>query len=100
MSVLNGPGEGTWSVFAQKAVAERDELRSEVARLKDAGEVLVRSMVRMTQERDLAHDHVVMLREALKGYYHECQCQRAVMQDVTKMAYAALRATDGPEDKP
>jgi len=27
MSVLDGPGEGTWSVFAQKVVEERDALR-------------------------------------------------------------------------
>lgn len=25
MSVLDGPGEGTWSVFAQKVVEERDD---------------------------------------------------------------------------
>ena len=29
MSVLNGPGEGTWSVFAGKVVQERDEARRE-----------------------------------------------------------------------
>ena len=33
MSVLEGPGEGTWSVFATKVVEERDTLREEVARL-------------------------------------------------------------------
>lgn len=26
MSTLNGPGEGTWSVFAEKVTEERDEL--------------------------------------------------------------------------
>jgi site-specific recombinase len=34
MSVLDGPGEGTWSVFAAKVVEERDELRAEVERLQ------------------------------------------------------------------
>lgn len=34
MSVRNGPGEGSWSVFAEKVVAERDELRAEVRELK------------------------------------------------------------------
>lgn len=34
MSVLDGPGEGTWSVFAVKVVAERDEARAETARLR------------------------------------------------------------------
>ncbi len=36
MSVLDGPGEGTWSVFAQKVVEERDraiEERDEALRL-------------------------------------------------------------------
>ena len=36
MSVLDGPGEGTWSVFAAKVVAERDALQDEVARLREA----------------------------------------------------------------
>jgi hypothetical protein len=34
MSVRDGPGEGTWSVFAQKVVEERDEARAELAALK------------------------------------------------------------------
>lgn len=34
MSIKDGPGEGTWSVFAMKVVEERDALREEVARLK------------------------------------------------------------------
>lgn len=31
MSVLNGPGEGTWSVFAMKVVEERDAAREALA---------------------------------------------------------------------
>lgn len=34
MSVLDGPGEGTWSVFAAKVVEERDEALEEVRQLK------------------------------------------------------------------
>jgi len=34
VSVLDGPGEGTWSVFAQKVVEERDALREKVASLE------------------------------------------------------------------
>ena len=34
MSVRDGPGEGTWSVFAQKVVEERDAARANVARLE------------------------------------------------------------------
>lgn len=36
MSVLDGPGEGTWSVFAQKVVEERDRAREQVAMLRAA----------------------------------------------------------------
>ena len=31
MSLSDGPGEGTWSVFAQKVVEERDEAREQLA---------------------------------------------------------------------
>ena len=34
MSVLDGPGEGTWSVFAMRVVEERDRLRERVAELE------------------------------------------------------------------
>lgn len=36
MSVLDGPGEGTWSVFAEKVVEERDRAREQVAMLRAA----------------------------------------------------------------
>lgn len=69
MSVLDGPGEGTWSVFAQKVV----------------------------EERDVAREHVAILRKALKAYYHECQCQRTEMDNVNILAYRALRETEPKE---
>jgi hypothetical protein len=34
MSILDGPSEGTWSVFATKVVEERDALREKVASLE------------------------------------------------------------------
>lgn len=34
MSVLNGPNEGNWSVFAEKIVKERDALREELDQLR------------------------------------------------------------------
>lgn len=36
MSVLDGPGEGTWSVFASKVVEERDEARAALAAIHRA----------------------------------------------------------------
>jgi len=32
--ITNGPGEGSWSVFAEKVVEERDAARAEVERLR------------------------------------------------------------------
>lgn len=40
MSVLDGPGEGTWSVFAMKVVEERDEARARVEGLRQQVEAL------------------------------------------------------------
>ena len=45
--VRNGPGEGSWSVFAGKVVEERDEAREEVERLNA-------EVKRLTTERDEA----------------------------------------------
>jgi hypothetical protein len=54
MSVLDGPGEGTWSVFAQKVVEQRDkaiEERNDVfRRLREAE----RRCVSLERERDEA----------------------------------------------
>lgn len=36
MSVRNGPGEGTWSAFAEKMMQERDEAQANVVRLRAA----------------------------------------------------------------
>ena len=36
MSVLDGPGEGTWAVFAEKVVAERDEARAQLRKITGA----------------------------------------------------------------
>jgi hypothetical protein len=57
MSVLDGPGEGTWSVFALKVVEERDELRhklaGEAAHIKSLEGLLVDAV----RERDLIKNH-------------------------------------------
>jgi hypothetical protein len=34
VSVLDGPGEGTWSVFALKVVEQRDAAREEIVQLR------------------------------------------------------------------
>ena len=47
MSTLNGPGEGTWSVFAAKVVEERDRLRG-------VCDLRLHIMERLEKERDEA----------------------------------------------
>jgi hypothetical protein len=63
MSVLDGPGEGTWSVFAQKVVEERDEARHTLGRIAAVlfssrapldDEELVEAMLMVIRERDEA----------------------------------------------
>jgi hypothetical protein len=44
VSIKDGPGEGTWSVFAMKVVEERDALREEVERLCQERERLSASL--------------------------------------------------------
>jgi len=52
MSVLDGPGEGTWSVFALKVVEERDELRHKLAGEAAHIKSLERLLVDAVRERD------------------------------------------------
>lgn len=63
MSVLDGPGEGTWSVFAQKVVEERDQLRDHVESLKAELECAQAFHDVAVKERDLAR---VQLTPALR----------------------------------
>lgn len=58
MSTLNGPGEGTWSVFAAKVVEERDRLRG-------VCDLRLHIMERLEKERDEAQWHAEGLRAAL-----------------------------------
>lgn len=47
MSTLNGPGEGAWSVFAEKLIEERDRLRG-------VCDLRLHIMERLEKERDEA----------------------------------------------
>ena len=44
MSIRNGPGEGTWSVFAMKVVEERDALQHENSNLRKALELICKQL--------------------------------------------------------
>ncbi len=61
MSTHNGPGEGTWSVFAEKAAAARDEAQRKLA---EVGEILGAAKSETVEEaaRRVVSDNI-MLRE-------------------------------------
>lgn len=61
MSVLDGPGEGTWSVFAAKVVEERDALRDHIKSLEAQLECAQAFHNVALRERDLA---ITQLRHA------------------------------------
>ena len=54
MSTLDGPGEGTWSVFAMKVVEQRDELRHALAGEAEHIKSLEGLLVDALRERDEA----------------------------------------------
>ena len=99
MSVLDGPGEGTWSVFAAKVVAERDEAQWYAEGLRAA-------LAIVEAERDEARAEV----ERLRGVLHvmsldEYESTTSASDKVhaharrAREALAATAASDGPSDK-
>ena len=71
MSVLDGPGEGTWSVFAAKVVAERDRLRG-------VCDLRLHIMERLEKERDEARAQLAEMREEYAHLKHrEVMLKRA-----------------------
>lgn len=81
---LRGVSDGTWSVFAEKVVQERDEARDEVARLEK----------QLVAARADSEQLLVLL----KAYYHECQCRHEAVDAVNMRAYAAIRKADAARD--
>jgi len=59
MSVLDGPGEGTWSVFALKVVQEREELRFKLDEAVRERDVLLEDNERLLSDLHDALDRVV-----------------------------------------
>jgi hypothetical protein len=81
--------EGTWAVFAEKVVAERDAAREEIAELRHklAGEAahiasLESLLVDATRERDEARDAAVQAQAALV----EARAQLAALRDAALAA--------------
>ena len=83
MSVLDGPGEGTWSVFAQKVVEERDRA------IEERDEALRLLATRVEAKRlDAAQEEIADLRLAAEQMVAEL---RAVLESPTLLeALAAI----------
>jgi len=68
--VRNGPGEGSWSVFSEKVVEERDSARAEVEKLSAEIE-------RLKQEPELLRAELISLtnaaRKALADAYNRAR---------------------------
>lgn len=84
MSVLDGPGEGTWSVFAMKVVEERDEARHTLGRIAAVlfssrapldDEELVEAMLMVIRERDEARHalHEILAVIHRDGGHYTCE---------------------------
>jgi hypothetical protein len=81
MSVLDGPGEGTWSVFAMKVMEERDEALAQVARREREHEALLetaqKALARVEAERDEARSETQRLIELNRSHVATlCEAQR------------------------
>jgi hypothetical protein len=105
------PGEGTWSVFAQKVVAERDEVRARCEKLRELADMAAaeqglaqRRMMEAQKERDEA-------RAALANAYRrgaEAMREKAAIRAENYFVsahYASALSTQIrhltiPEDKP
>lgn len=92
MSVLDGPGEGTWSVFAEKVVAERDAAREEVARLHKTIEGVSRSLAAAANRWPYEHEPVLHVSQALKLACDTIDDARAEVERLRAEAIEAAEA--------
>lgn len=63
MSILDGPGEGTWSVFAQKVVAQRDEWKERT----EKAETRLKEIISVFNDGKNGS-----IEDATKNYHHMC----------------------------
>ena len=75
---------------------QRELMDSEVAReaLQKQRDEARAEMNVVRKDRSELRLQAVTLREALKGYYHECLCNRDEIRAANKRAYSALQMTD------
>jgi hypothetical protein len=82
------PGEGTWSVFAEKVVAERDEARARCEKLRELADMAAaeqglaqRRMMEAQKERDEARAEVERLRNQLEIVRAINDTQRVLLEE-------------------
>lgn len=99
MSVLNGPGEGTWSVFALKIVEECDELRYKLAGRDAHIKSLEGLLVDAVRERDEVAKERDRARLACNAYWHDLEriaslCERTADEYPLKAVERTVRERD------
>ena len=80
VSTLNGPGEGTWSVFAAKVVEERDRLRG-------VCDLRLHIMERLEKERDEARAQLAAIGTGAPcdGHRHCCADRRRLAEELLRV---------------
>lgn len=89
MSVLDGPGEGTWSVFAQKVVEERDALKEVVqtlkARLVDAEQKLLDAECERDASRGMEKAAEIRAERLYRERERLTECNEAMREPMRKL---------------
>ena len=86
--VRNGPGEGSWSVFAGKVMEERDEAQAEVKRLTQELEGRRATNQRVMAERDAARANAITDAREKNGIISRLVEQRDAAQAEVKRLQA------------
>ena len=83
MSVFDGPGEGTWSVFAQKVVEQREELLHKLAGRDAHIKSLEGLLVDAVRERDVLLEY----NERLLSDLHDALDRVVTQEDSARAIY-------------
>lgn len=99
--VRNGPGEGSWSVFAEKVVEERDAAQAEVERLtveRDTARAEVRRLIAERDQPESRGKGREVGRFGLDGHYlYAMEPARPSDEDIWREAFMVLLRNYYPE---
>ena len=95
MSVLDGPGEGTWSAFALQVVEQRDALEERLEQMtkerdREREEWAHRRWVHASDSRQMARERDEALAE-VKTWKHDWYVAKADLGTAMRLADVALR---------